>query len=612
MSERRIHLLSEVTANQIAAGEVVERPASALKELIENALDAGATQIDVVTRNGGKSLLEVVDNGSGMGREDALMSLERHATSKIKTAEDLYAIESYGFRGEALPSIASVSRFTMRTHSADDPTGHEIYVEGGKIRSVKEVGMPVGTQIEVRHLFFNTPVRQKFLRTRETELAHVDRVLLHFALAHPEVGFSIRHDDGALKRWVSGQDLEGRIRSIWGEEWIKQMIPVGVKDDMYELSGYIGRPGVSRPDRHEEIIFVNRRVVDNRALHFGLLEGYQNALMKGQYPLAVLNLKTAPNLYDVNIHPAKREIRFHDEQRVRRFVVEAIRESIYKFVSGGEKALPVVVEIENRRAALSAEPYFKSVRGGGNSTLPDSQVPDAKGLDLAMPHVTFQKKREEAEKKSILPDPIVTPFNRSFDGIQVRDLRVIGVLRKLYILAENGQGLVLIDQHAAHERVLFEKIMSEFEKGGVSIQGLLLPITIKVTPVEHDFIKVHQEVLRSLGLMIHEFGSDVFMVDGLPAVIRAPATEDWIRMVLCDLQNEGGDTRRQRRLSEEVIARVACRRAVKANDALEAESCERLLNDLLACDLPYCCPHGRPTMIQITLNELEKKFGRAV
>jgi DNA mismatch repair protein MutL len=368
---------------------------------------------------------------------------------------------------------------------------------------------------------------------------------------------------------------------------------------------------VSRPDRHEEIIFVNRRVVDNRALHFGLLEGYQNALMKGQYPLAVLNLKSTPDLYDVNIHPAKREIRFHDEQRVRRFIVDAIREAIYQFVSGRDKAAPVVVNIENKKGEGSHAPYFKSIKRHEPAVALKKIQTDR--LDLAVPKVDFKEPTVTPNQESrILSDPVVTPFNRSFEEIRVRDLRVIGVLAKLYILAENDHGLVLIDQHAAHERVLFEKVMSEFEAGAVNVQGLLLPITFKVTPVEYDFIRLQQEGLRTLGLMIHEFGANAFMVDGLPAVIRAPASEGWIRGVLHDLQNEGGETRKQRRLSEEVIARVACRRAVKANDALGAESAEQLLKDLLACDLPYCCPHGRPTMIQITLNELEKKFGRVV
>jgi DNA mismatch repair protein MutL len=608
--------LNEVTANQIAAGEVIERPASALKELIENSLDAGATQIDVVTRDGGKSLIEVVDNGIGMGREDALMSLERHATSKIRVAEDLYAVTSYGFRGEALPSIASVSRFTLRTHCAGDAVGCEIYVEGGRIRSVREVGMPVGTAIEVRHLFFNTPARQKFLRTRETELAHVERTLLYFGMAHPEVGFCIRHDDGVLKRWVSGQDLEGRMRSIWGEEWLRQMIPVEAKDDVYELVGYIGRPGVSRPDRHEEIIFVNRRAVDNRALHFGVIEGYQNALMRGQYPLAVLNLRCAPNLYDVNIHPTKREIRFHDEQRVRRFVVEAVRGAIYRFISRGDgrsegKVLPLVVDLKGRRR-LSSEGYFRSNKGDQSSALPILQRLDERKSDKGMSVEIAQRKPIKEGGDLIFPGVTLTGAGESFDGVQVGGVRVIGVLHRLYILAENEHGLVLIDQHAAHERVLFEKLMAEYEKGAVIVQGLLLPICIKVTPVEYDFIRLHEGSLRALGLMIHEFGSDAFIVDGLPSVIRAPASEAWIRMVLHDLQNEGGDRRRQRRLSEEVIARVACRRAVKANDVLGAENCEQLLRDLLKCDLPYCCPHGRPTMIQISLNELEKKFGRSL
>src|SRR5471032_308909 len=327
----RIHLLPEHVANQIAAGEVIERPASVLKELLENSLDAGATQVDVQIGAGGRSLVAVTDNCCGMSKDDALLCLERHATSKLRDSDDLDRIASYGFRGEAIPSIASVSRFRLRTREPDALAGTEIVIDGGKLRDVHEVGLAPGTQIEVRSLFFNLPARRKFLRTEATESAHLRQTLLLAGLARPDAGFTLAMDDQPAQRWLPGEDLRQRLVSIFGADWVELTVPIAAESGGLRLHGFIGKPGVSRAARHEELFFINRRPVENRTLHFGLLEGYHNSLMKGRYPVAVLFLEMDPAGVDVNIHPAKREVRFHDDFTIRHFVVKSVQEALRDF-----------------------------------------------------------------------------------------------------------------------------------------------------------------------------------------------------------------------------------------------------------------------------------------
>ena len=327
----RIHLLPEHVANQIAAGEVIERPASVLKELLENSLDAGATQVDVQIGAGGRSLVAVTDNGCGMSKDDALLCLERHATSKLRDSDDLDRIASYGFRGEAIPSIASVSRFRLRTREPDALAGTEIVIDGGKLRDVHEVGLAPGTQIEVRSLFFNLPARRKFLRTEATESAHIRHTLLLAGLARPDVGFTLAMDEQPAQRWMPGEDLRQRLVSIFGAEWAELTVPIEAASGGLRLRGFIGKPGVSRAARNEELFFINQRPVENRTLHFGLLEGYHNSLMKGRYPVAILFLEMDPSGVDVNIHPAKREVRFHDDFTIRHFVVKSVQEALGKF-----------------------------------------------------------------------------------------------------------------------------------------------------------------------------------------------------------------------------------------------------------------------------------------
>jgi len=632
----RIHLLPEHVANQIAAGEVIERPASVLKELLENSLDAGATQVDIQIGAGGRSLVSVTDNGCGMSKDDALLCLERHATSKLRDSDDLDRIASYGFRGEAIPSIASVSKFRLRTREHEAIAGTEIIIDGGKLRDVHEIGLAPGTQIEVRSLFYNLPARRKFLRTEPTESAHIRHVTLLAGLARPEVGFTLTMDDQPAQRWMPGEDLRQRLVSIFGPEWIENTVPIEAASGELKLRGFIGKPGVSRAARHEELFFINQRPVENRTLHFGLLEGYHNSLMKGRYPVAILFLEMDPSGVDVNIHPAKREVRFHDDFTIRHFVVSAVQEALGSFAGtpaakftfdepktnagasvdlrATESPAPAVA-VHDRRTNEPKSPA--SDLGGSFASAQDRLRPPLQTEPSVVPRPQLELDREP-EPSALQPtlalpvDPLPqksTPRPEQLITNRL-GLRIVGCIGLLYIVAESPEGMVLIDQHAAHERVLFEQMLKRMALQDPASQQLLFPVTLEFLPREADFLLAQLEPLQKAGVGITRFGPSTFLVDALPAMVKPKDVAEFIRTVIVDLQQEGGETRKGRRLSEEVVAKTVCRHAVKANDALKPAEWDMLIHDLLACDLPYTCPHGRPTMIQLSLAELEKKFGR--
>jgi DNA mismatch repair protein MutL len=617
----RIHLLPEHVANQIAAGEVIERPASVLKELLENSLDAGATQVDVQIGAGGRSLVAVTDNGCGMSKDDALLCLERHATSKLRSSDDLDRIASYGFRGEAIPSIASVSKFRLRSREHDAIVGTEIIIDGGKLRDVHEVGLAPGTQIEVRSLFFNLPARRKFLRTEATESAHIRHTLLLAGLARPEIGFTLTMDEQPAQRWMPGEDLRQRLVSIFGAEWVDLTVPIEASTGELRLHGFIGKPGVSRAARNEELFFINQRPVENRTLHFGLLEGYHNSLMKGRYPVAILFLEMDPSGVDVNIHPAKREVRFHDDFTIRHFVVKSVQEALKDFVGTPATKFSFepskVAAVYDRRSNPPSPSAADSSRGFPSATpsLPEATITEQKISDGHRPPLQLEQESEPLASQPTLPlpeDAIPSQKSPRPEALITNrlGLHVIGCVAQLYLVAESPEGLVLIDQHAAHERVLFEQMLKRMALQDPSSQQLLFPVTLDFLPREADFLLAQIDTLQQAGVGITRFGPASFLVDALPAMVKARDVAEFIRTVVTDLQQEGGETRKGRRLSEEIVAKTVCRHAVKANDALKPAEWDMLLHDLLACDLPYTCPHGRPTMIQLSLAELDKKFGR--
>ena len=655
----RIHLLPDHVANQIAAGEVVERPASVVKELVENSLDAQATRITVEIQAGGRSLIRVTDDGLGMSRDDALLCLERHATSKIKRAEDLSAIATMGFRGEALPSIASVSRFTLTTREreSDSPEGTQIIIAAGKITEVKAAGSAPGTSLEVRQLFFNLPARRKFLRTEETEAAHIQHYLTLAALAFPEVAFTFVKDGRTvwqLPAMKTGAEiptrlpgLQERLRALMGDTKLlavnfsttlaQDFVPddtasfesasadpstFNLQPSTFRLWGFMGSPGVSRGTREDQHVFVNRRPVENRGLNFALMEGYHTALMKGRYPVCCLFLEIDPAAVDVNIHPSKREVKFHREAEVRRLVAQAVRETLLAFHSVEHTQSKVQsprpkVEAIGQTFDVTPTPKF-STPSLPQFPLPTKPIPEwpvhpVEQPPLKMGFVRTESRAESRESSAPVPFPPSTldprPSTSPVPLLSV-PLRLVGVIGKLYVVLESDRGLVLLDQHAAHERILFEQMLNRLEqKQSADSQKLLLPETVELSARDTNFLRDQLGVLTRLGVGLSEFGERTFLLDALPPFVKAGDPRRFVLQLVDELKAAGQEVN-SLRLGEHVVAKTVCRHAVKANDPLRGRELENLVEDLRRCAMPYTCPHGRPTLIEMNYRELEKKFGR--
>ena len=659
----RVRLLPEQVANQIAAGEVIERPASIVKELVENSLDAGATRITVEIQAGGRSLVRVTDDGFGMSRDDALLCLERHATSKIIKAEDLASISTMGFRGEALPSIASVSRFTLTTRERENtsPEGTQIIVNGGKIIEVKAAGCAPGTSVEVRQLFFNLPARRKFLRTEETEAAHVLHYLTLAALAFPEVAFTFVKDMRPiwqLPAQRNGEDaaakltaLRERLRALLGEAKLIEVdftvahadsssAPEEIEsfetaspnrpisdlpsaNSQFRVWGLIGAPGVSRSTREDQHVFVNRRPVENRGINFALMEGYHTALMKGRYPMCCLFLEINPAAVDVNIHPAKREVKFHREREVRQSVAEAVRDALLAFHASQSQ----VSGLKSKVGGVVAQ----SVEEIGKTTdvVPETFTPSLPQFPASVALSTYSSERPPlkmgfaparpaAAEPTFSPPTIASPkppssilHLSSSSPLLAVPLRLVGVIGRLYAVLESDRGLVLLDQHAAHERILFEQMLERLERNELApSQKLLLPETIELSPRDANFMRGQIEALTRLGVGLSEFGEQTFLLDALPPFVKVGDARRFALDLVDELKAAGQDVN-SARLGEHVIVKTVCRHAVKANDPLAGRELENLVEDLRRCAMPYTCPHGRPTLIEMNYRELERKFGRS-
>ena len=592
----RIRLLPDTVASQVAAGEVVERPASIVKELVENSIDAGAREIEVLIRRGGISLVRVIDDGYGMDRDDALLSLERHATSKIRFAADLQAVATLGFRGEALPSIASVSRFRLTTREPHAIAGTEIIVNGGKIDIVRDSGEAPGTQVEVRSLFYNLPARRKFLRSENTESRNIEHQIHLQAIGHPQIAFTLLREDRLVFQLPVTATLSDRIRDLYGAELLERLIQLdGNASGKIQISGFIGQAGLSRQTRAQQLIFVNGRAIESGLITAAIREGYHTALMKGQYPVTFLFLNLDPAAVDVNVHPAKREVRFRDPTAVREAIVHSVQQTLERGRTKWQEKFRAPI------APLSSAPDKVTVdlKLRSEVTSPETsqrELPAVAGFVAPGP---FLKPHEVSSQRSIKPDSDQQQF------------QIIGVLNKLYVLMENVNGLVLVDQHAAHERILFEELRRRMEEEGVPGQKLLLPHTFDLPPRDADWVERNMSILQKMGIGIESFGPNTFKIDSLPAFLNASNPTQFMRKVIDDLKNASTSSSAMR-LGEEIIAKTVCRHAVKANDPLRYPEVEKLIRDLLDCEMPYCCPHGRPTMIQISLTELEKKFGRKI
>ncbi len=617
----KIRILPDALASQVAAGEVVERPAAVIRELVENSLDAGSTNITVEVQRGGTALIRVVDDGCGMNREDVLLSIERHATSKIRTKEDLASILTFGFRGEALPSIASVTRFRLASREREALSGTEVEINGGKLSGVKDYGGAAGTVIEARSLFFNVPARRKFLRTEATEYSHIEQQFIIHAIAHSEVSFTLIRDGAVAFHLPATKDVLERIRGLVGGDLARRLIQVKpLEHHGIRVWGFIGGPGLSRSSRQQQLTFLNGRPIESSSVNYGLREGFHTTLMKGQHPVTFLFIEMDAVGYDINVHPAKKEVRFHDGFAVRDAVAKAVCEALEGTSQLPEGHIPpsTIAKVAQPMVAVPQQQSFAihtpavpfGIKAKPAMPMP-TPAPEPPQIQVPVEISTAGVRSNSLESAKITVSPAPAPQEKptSISKPEVPDFRIIGVLHRLYILLESMDGLVLMDQHAAHERVNFEKMRRAMEQGGVPSQRLLMPLTLQVSPRDADILRRHLETLGRLGIEIEPFGPNIFKVEALPTFLKADDPLSWLDQIIEELQTlsaKGSSLR----LGEDMIATTVCRHSIKANDKLSNIEIEALLRDLFACEMPYCCPHGRPTLIQMSLKELEKKFGR--
>lgn len=618
-SANRIALLDEHTANRIAAGEVVERPASVVKELVENSIDAGATQITVVLEEGGKELIKIVDNGIGMTREDAVLSLQRHATSKIRDAEDLDSIRTLGFRGEALPSIASVSVIELITKHESETDGVRLEVEAGTITNLESVGVPRGTTFSVRKLFFNTPARLKFLKTAQTEMGHITEIIGWFAMAYPNIAFKLIHGGReVLASPATGIRLNS-ITHVLGKDVAKQLVPILFETGVMKVEGFVSNPQLTRVNRRDQSFFVNGRPIRSKTITHAVDQAYRGLLQQGRYAVAVVFVEVVPELVDVNVHPTKTEVKFSSEHEVHSAVHRAVNSAL---MAGA--AAPTLTQSPGQQTTRTTpdlrlrpdDPIYQQ-----QTLIPPTET------DVAAFKEALAKRREEAiasgqidtddpfiwEKGAGVPveeSPVPEAAFEPTRTVALRGVKIIGQARNTYIIAQCDDGVLLIDQHVAHERVLFDGMRKAREERGMAIQGLVVPVTLSLSAKESAIVSQRLEDIRKAGFDLEAFGGSTYVMRGSPANVKPADAEN----VLRDMINELVDLSISKHLlvrPDQVLITASCKMAVKAGEPLTMEEMERLVDDLLKCENPFTCPHGRPIIVSLSNWELDRKFRRA-
>ena len=573
-----IRILEPTVANQIAAGEVVERPAAVIKELLENSLDAGARRVTVDFSRGGKARMIVEDDGKGMTGDEALLSLERHATSKIQLAADLDRIATFGFRGEALPSIASVARFTLQTRPASAPSGTEIAVNGGKLVHRRDHGMAPGTRIEVANLFHPVPARLKFLKSDETEAAHIVRLVRLYAVAHPEVGFLLREDGREIFRSPGNAPLLDRVREIWGRQVAEEVtiMPAFERPGM-RLSGLLGKPGVSRGTRQDLVTVVNGRPVDSRTMAFALTESYHTLIPKGRYPLAFVFLEMDPAWVDVNVHPAKREVRFRDEAKVRNFLIESV---------------------------------LAVLRARGDEGLPAETVPSiapVTPLAVDVPSVSVAVP-PPGPAAAYVPPASPAPVSPAHAPAVRLGWRLLSRLREERAVFETPTGLAVLDLGAAHQRVLYESILAQFTAQKPVSQPLLVPLSIELEPLPAAVLKERLPLLTSAGFDFEEYGRNFWRLQALPAWLEPEQALAFVRDLLAEMARREGDFGRPS-LAYDALAKLAVNKARRKGDSLSDAELMELVQALFRTAQPGTCPRGRRTYVEWTDADLTRRFG---
>lgn len=584
----QIKILSEELINKIAAGEVVERPASVVKELVENSVDAEATQIEIEIKEGGKKLMRVVDNGRGMDSADAKLAFSRHATSKISSAEDLFNISSLGFRGEALPSIASVSKVEMITKTKDSANGTKLLIDSGEIKEAKDTPANIGTIVSVYDLFYNTPARRKFLKSEVTENRHIIDLVTNFALAYPSVSFKLKIENREVLNLNSTATLSQRVREVVGKETFLKMPEIKKEPNEVQVGGFLGKPEVTKASRGEIRFFVNGRIISNRSLLHAVQLGYGELLPKGKYPMVFLFLEVTPHLVDVNVHPQKLEIRFANERQVHDLVYLAIKKTL---------------------SSTMVMPVYEAV---GEKTLLPTMGGERPGLVRESLENYISKSRSvETQQKTILKEifdrkfePKIVPTEKTEDYYGITNF---WQLANTYILAAVKESLIVMDQHTAHERILYEEATKNLTSKKPAVQQLLFPQSLELTPLEFSFFDENLAVWEELGFEVKPLGGKTVVVSGVPSGIRNKNSGNFFKEILTDLSanfKPGNDR------IKAITSTFACKAAVKAGDKLTTEEMNSLFDRLFATENPYICPHGRPTLIRIPLEEINHKFGR--
>ncbi len=593
----KIVLLSEDLINKIAAGEVIERPASVIKELLENSLDAGATKISVELEESGKKRIKISDNGEGMTPEDAEKSILRHATSKIRSVEDLFSIKTLGFRGEALASIAAVSKLSIITKPKDILEGCALKIEGGNILNKDIIGAEQGTSIDVQDIFFNTPARKKFLKTDAVELKHCLDIVTHYALANPQISFKFIHDHNLLLHSPALNDARSTIASIYGIQTAKELLEVKYEDEQIKISGFISKPYHVRNDKNQQVLFVNGRWIKNNDISNAVYAGYHSTLFVNKHPVLVLHLQLNPQTIDVNVHPQKQEIKIEQKDQVTKAIYNAVRQTLQ------ENQLVPTVDVNTEQQITFGTPLPKK-----EARLESKTETARYAFEPSMQSVFAVEEETAVYGKQEFSSPVITDSEQSNDltSEKLPPLRLLGQVHKTYFIAETAAGLFYIDQHAAHERVMYESLLNQFLHGKVEVQQLLQSEIIEVSAAEKIVLEEKKEELQQLGFTLEGFGGNSFAVKTIPLVFGKIKIKEVLHDLVSMIENQKSILEKK----EEILTRLACRAAVMAGDLVTIPQMEKILAQLSKTELPYTCPHGRPTLMKVTVDELEKKFRR--
>lgn len=588
----KIKILPDHVINKIAAGEVVERPASVVKELIENSLDAGATLISLDIEEAGRRLIRISDNGSGISDEDARTAFQRHATSKITDDADLESIHTLGFRGEALSSIASVSHVRMQTATKGAASGTLIEIEGGSVKTVSHAAALQGTTLEISHLFFNTPARRKFLKSPATEFSHILTAVSRQAMAHPSVRFRLTHNKKTVFELVPSRSLRERTLQLYGEEIAKDLVDFNGGVDNVHVHGLIGSPGTSRADKTYQEFFVNRRAVRNPSLTHALYSACSDMLMRNRHPVAFIFVEIDPALVDVNVHPAKAEVRFRNQSQLHDLVRDVIREGLRG--------------MNTSSAAMHADGVREAIADFGmrNSGYPITT--EGRGV---FSHPLPLRERTEERGGVQIGSQNGLLFQSSIRNPQSEMLYPLAQVHDSFIIAQSQEGMALIDQHAAHERVLFERLQDQFGAGQVPVQDLLVPDQVELGPAQSAVLAEHLPELSRIGFLVEDFGNGTFVIKSIPALL-AGADYKQLMLDILDEVNVHGKSGKMDEVRDGMLSVMACHPAIKVHRHLDRQEMETLIGDLFKCRMPHTCPHGRPTIVRFSMDEIKKMFKR--